>query len=70
MGYLSIKTWSRKRIPPYDDAESVGDFTIEILAGKWTWPDILTQSMVFKSDDYAEFKAARSDQREPKYRGR
>jgi enoyl-CoA hydratase/carnithine racemase len=32
--------------------------------------EALTQSMVFKSDDYAEFKASRSEQREPKYRGR
>ncbi len=28
------------------------------------------QSLVFASDDYAEMKAARSEQREPKYRGR
>ena len=28
------------------------------------------QTLVFGSDDYAEMKAARSEQREPKYRGR
>ena len=30
----------------------------------------VAQSMVFASDDYAEFKAARAEQREPRYRGR
>lgn len=32
--------------------------------------EALTQSMVFASRDYAEMKAARSESREPKYRGR
>jgi enoyl-CoA hydratase/carnithine racemase len=32
--------------------------------------EALTQSMVFASSDYAEFKAARAEKREPKYRGR
>jgi len=32
--------------------------------------EALTQSMVFASADYAEFKAARAEKREPKYRGR
>jgi enoyl-CoA hydratase/carnithine racemase len=32
--------------------------------------EALTQSLVFGSHDYAEMKAARSEQREPKYRGR
>jgi enoyl-CoA hydratase/carnithine racemase len=32
--------------------------------------EALTQSMVFASRDYAEMKAARTEQREPKYRGR
>jgi enoyl-CoA hydratase/carnithine racemase len=32
--------------------------------------EALTQSMVFASHDYAEMKAARAEQREPKYRGR
>jgi len=32
--------------------------------------EAVTQSMVFASDDYAEMKAARAAQREPKYRGR
>jgi enoyl-CoA hydratase/carnithine racemase len=32
--------------------------------------EALTQSMVFNSDDYAEFKSARAEQREPKYRNR
>ena len=29
-----------------------------------------TQTLVFASDDYAEMKAARAEEREPKYRGR
>jgi len=32
--------------------------------------EALTQSLVFASHDYAEMKAARSEEREPKYRGR
>jgi enoyl-CoA hydratase/carnithine racemase len=32
--------------------------------------EALTQSMVFASEDYAELKAARAANREPKYRGR
>ncbi len=32
--------------------------------------EALTQSLVFQSHDYAEMKAARAEQREPKYRGR
>jgi enoyl-CoA hydratase/carnithine racemase len=32
--------------------------------------EALTQSMVFGSEDYAEFKAARAEDRPPKYRGR
>lgn len=32
--------------------------------------EALTQSLVFSSADYAEFKAARAEKREPKYRGR
>jgi enoyl-CoA hydratase/carnithine racemase len=32
--------------------------------------EALTQSMVFASHDYAELKAARAEQREPRYRGR
>ena len=32
--------------------------------------EAVTQSMVFQSHDYAEMKAARSEEREPKYRGR
>ena len=32
--------------------------------------EALTQSMTFASHDYAEMKAARTEQREPKYRGR
>lgn len=32
--------------------------------------EALTQSLVFASSDYAEFKAARAEKREPKYRGR
>ena len=32
--------------------------------------EALTQSMVFGSEDYAELKAARAAEREPKYRGR
>ncbi len=32
--------------------------------------EAVTQSMVFASHDYAELKAARSEQREPKFRGR
>ena len=32
--------------------------------------EAVTQSMVFASEDYAEFKAARAEEREPKYRGR
>ena len=32
--------------------------------------EAVNQSMVFASDDYAEFKAARAEKREPKYRGR
>ena len=32
--------------------------------------EALTQSMVFGSEDYAELKAARAEEREPKYRGR
>ena len=32
--------------------------------------EALTQSMVFSSYDYSEFKAARAEKREPKYRGR
>lgn len=32
--------------------------------------EAITQSMVFASHDYAEMKAARAEQREPKYRGR
>jgi enoyl-CoA hydratase/carnithine racemase len=32
--------------------------------------EAVTQSMVFASHDYAEMKAARTEQREPKYRGR
>jgi enoyl-CoA hydratase/carnithine racemase len=32
--------------------------------------EALTQSMVFNSDDYAEFKLARAEQRDPIYRGR
>lgn len=32
--------------------------------------EALTQSMVFASRDYAEMKAARTEQRDPKYRGR
>jgi enoyl-CoA hydratase/carnithine racemase len=32
--------------------------------------EALTQSMVFQSHDYREMKAARAEQREPKYRGR
>lgn len=32
--------------------------------------EALAQSMVFASDDYAEFKAARAEKREPKYRNR
>lgn len=32
--------------------------------------EALTQSMVFASDDYAEMKAARAEEREPKYRNR
>ncbi|MCZ6782829.1 MAG: enoyl-CoA hydratase/isomerase family protein [Proteobacteria bacterium] len=32
--------------------------------------EAVTQSMVFASEDYAEMKAARAEQREPKYRGR
>ncbi|HET6303935.1 MAG TPA: enoyl-CoA hydratase/isomerase family protein, partial [Myxococcota bacterium] len=32
--------------------------------------EALAQSMVFASHDYAEMKAARAEQREPKYRGR
>jgi enoyl-CoA hydratase/carnithine racemase len=32
--------------------------------------EALTQSMVFASEDYAEMKAARAANREPKYRGR
>jgi enoyl-CoA hydratase/carnithine racemase len=32
--------------------------------------EALAQAMVFASQDYAEFKAARGEKREPKYRGR
>jgi len=32
--------------------------------------EAVTQSLVFASSDYAEMKAARAEQREPKYRGR
>jgi len=32
--------------------------------------EALTQSMVFHSDDYAEFRSARAEQREPRYRNR
>jgi enoyl-CoA hydratase/carnithine racemase len=32
--------------------------------------EALTQSLVFQSRDYAEMKAARTEKREPKYRGR
>ena len=32
--------------------------------------EAVNQSMVFASDDYAEMKTARAEQREPKYRGR
>lgn len=32
--------------------------------------EALAQSMVFASEDYAEFKAARAEGREPRYRGR
>lgn len=32
--------------------------------------EALTQSMVFASGDYAEMKAARAEEREPRYRGR
>ena len=32
--------------------------------------EAVTQSLVFASHDYAEMKAARSEEREPKYRGR
>jgi enoyl-CoA hydratase/carnithine racemase len=32
--------------------------------------EALTQSMIFGSYDYKEMKAARAEQREPKYRGR
>jgi enoyl-CoA hydratase/carnithine racemase len=32
--------------------------------------EAVTQSMVFGSEDYAELKAARAEEREPKYRGR
>ena len=32
--------------------------------------EALTQSLVFQSRDYAEMKAARAEQREPKYKGR
>ena len=32
--------------------------------------EAVTQSMVFQSHDYSEMKAARSEEREPKYRGR
>jgi hypothetical protein len=32
--------------------------------------EAVTQSLVFASHDYREMKAARSEQREPKYRGR
>jgi enoyl-CoA hydratase len=32
--------------------------------------EALAQSMVFASHDYAELRAARAEQREPKYRGR
>ena len=32
--------------------------------------EAVTQSLVFQSHDYAETKAARSEKREPKYRGR
>jgi hypothetical protein len=30
----------------------------------------VAQTLVFASQDYAEFKAARAEKREPKYRGR
>jgi hypothetical protein len=30
----------------------------------------LAQTLVFASDDYAEFKAARAESRSPRYRGR
>ena len=32
--------------------------------------EAITQSLVFQSHDYAEMKAARTEEREPKYRGR
>ena len=32
--------------------------------------EAITQSLLFESDDYAEMKAARTEEREPKYRGR
>ena len=32
--------------------------------------EAITQSMVFQSHDYAEMKSARTEEREPKYRGR
>jgi enoyl-CoA hydratase/carnithine racemase len=32
--------------------------------------EALTQSLVFQSRDYAEMKSARSEKRDPKYRGR
>jgi hypothetical protein len=32
--------------------------------------EALTQSLVFQSRDYAEMKSARTEKRDPKYRGR
>ena len=53
----AIDWWAAQRIATQEVQASIGE-------------EAAIQSLVFASDDYAELKAARSEQREPKYRCR